>query len=362
MDATLCSSCHRACVPETLFARAAPGASPQDDPGHPGVQKSPLCEECTRWIGRATQLARLGRPELASILGAPVPTAGRMARAGECTFCRGRLRAPGATIEFLPLISDDGGPGLQLVLCGACEIWLASLVLDNRSARRVTHRDLDGEYGAFLHPNLRGIAVSIDTADEGTEIAIRHACASMGIDTAPGAAAPVLIVEASDDGRATRHLRDAFGPRRATVVAAPANAHHDLADALLEGATEWVTAPLTPQQLAAALARAVRLRPAPQEWDPASCLPIAHLPPRERAALVALPARDVDPFDAAWLLRRFARGYDELLVHDGAILLLPRAPASKLPAIAARLERVLLGRCRFAPFAPPALRHFEATA
>ncbi|GAB4323265.1 MAG: hypothetical protein Kow0010_04550 [Dehalococcoidia bacterium] len=327
------------------------------------MQRCPLCDDCARWIVRAAQLARLGRPELASILGAPVPAADRMARAGECSFCRSRLHRPGAIVEFLTQAESGDEPHLQLVLCDACEIWLASLVLDNRSARRVAYRDLDGEYGAFLHPNLRGLEVVVEVEDASTEDAILRACAEMGIRAGEeGYGAPILIVEAGADGRAMRRLTRSRTRWRGVVVVAPASAHHDLAAALALGASDWVTAPLTPQQLAAALARAVRIWPAPREWDSETCLPVARIAPQGRPGLVAVPGDGVAPFDLAWLLRRFARGYDDLLVYEGAIVLLPRATQARLPSIAERLERVLLGRCRFEPFAAPEREPFEATA
>lgn len=346
-----------------LFARGTPAAAAGEGPGARLVQRCPLCAECTRWIVRAVQLARFGRPELASILGAPVPATGRIARAGECSFCRTKLGGAGAIVEFLPQDDSTDEPHLDLVLCPACEIWLASLVFDNRSVRRVAYRDLDGEYGAFLHPNLRGLEVVVDIEDQATEDAVLRACAEMGIRAGEeGYGAPVLVVEAGADGRATRRVSRAPARWRGVVVAAPAGARHDLAAALALGASDWVTVPLTPQQLAAALSRAVRIWPAPREWDPETCLPVSRVPPEGRGALVAVPHGGTGPFELAWLLRRFARGYDDLLMYEGSMLLLPRASASLLPAIADRLERVLLGRCRFEPFVAPHRQPFEATA
>lgn len=347
-----------------LYARAAPGARPGEEGDAPGVQKCPLCDDCARWIVRAAQFARLGRPELASILGAPVPWADRMARAGECSFCRGRLHRPGAIVEFLPQRgAGEDDPHLQLVLCDACEIWLASLVLDNRSARRVAYRDLDGEYGAFLHPNLRGLEVVVDAEDTVTEDAILQACAGMGIVAGEeGYGTPILVVEADTEGRATRRVSQSRTRWRAVIVVAPAMARRDLSAALALGASDWVTAPLTPQQLAAALSRAIRIWPAPREWDPETCLPVARIAPEGRPALAAIPSGGVEPFELAWLLRRFARGYDELVVYGGTIVLFPRATPARIPSIAERLERVLLGRCRFEPFVAPERRRFEATA
>jgi hypothetical protein len=70
--------------------------------------------------------------------------------------------------------------------------------------------------------------------------------------------------------------------------------------------------------------------------------------------LVARPAAGVTAFEAAWLLRRFARGYDSLGIYEGEIVLVPRAPAEHLPGVCRRLATLLEGRCAFSvrPAAP----------
>ena len=78
--------------------------------------------------------------------------------------------------------------------------------------------------------------------------------------------------------------------------------------------------------------------------------------------LSADPLSGTTPFQAAWLCRRFARGYDDLGAYRGAIALFPRAPAADLGLVRARLEGLLRGRVALRPADEPLHQaRFEAT-
>ena len=62
-------------------------------------------------------------------------------------------------------------------------------------------------------------------------------------------------------------------------------------------------------------------------------------------------------FEVAWFARRFSRGYDELALVGGHIVLVPKAPPERLGDVRMRLSRLLAGRCALeeletAEFAP----------
>jgi hypothetical protein len=122
-----------------------------------------------------------------------------------------------------------------------------------------------------------------------------------------------------------------------------------LVEALAEGATDWLTAPVTPQQVTAALTRVPIRWQKPVEYDPFTALPTVRELPADRPVLVVEPARGVDLFELVWLLRRHSRGYDDLVSNGaGRIVFLPRVRAENVGYIVTRLGMLLDGRCQIA--------------
>ena len=96
-------------------------------------------------------------------------------------------------------------------------------------------------------------------------------------------------------------------------------------------------------------------------WDQATGLAYANLAAEDRIALRCEPANGTDAFELAWLLKRFSRGYDDVVLADGEIVLLPRVQPDQVGAVVARLERLLAGRCRLIPIERGGpVRRFEA--
>lgn len=348
MEAPVCGCCEER--PALGWLRARPLA------GGAAEWEEPLCAPCTKWlmelVTRVEDGARTG------VFGAPDGNARALVFDDQCDLCR-RVGAATSTID-LERGSGRARPFPPLRLCAPCGTWLHGLAADGRSARRERSRFIDGSYGEWPHPNLRGITFAIDSGDVPGRDIVARVCIRMGL--MPSAAdAAIHFVEAGA-GYAARRTRELIAARgeRSVVVLAPPGVHGDLVAALEAGASDWLTVPSTPQQVTGAIVRAQRFLLA--AWDRETALrrlaPGAELPP----AVAIDPLPGTAPAEAAWLLRRFARGYDDLAVIDGRIVLLPRTPRDQLEAVARRLATVLAGHCLATVLsgAPPG-RRFQAT-
>jgi hypothetical protein len=354
MATTICQCCGEA-RPVAGVLRRRPlrfGTSWQPNTKLP-VRRHQLCHTCERWLwGVLDEVRNHGWKRPVPLLGAP-STGGRLlVFEDQCQLCLGVPQGHGTVIDCV----SAGGAGESwpaFFACTSCDAWISSLAEDGRSARGDASRAIDGAYGDWPHPNLRDLRISLDVADKGAAATIRKACETMGVEVARGgdALGSVLFIEASPGASIGRVVRENAAIVRAAIVLAPLAAARELREALHAGASNWLTLPLTPQQvtagLAATLRRGVRL-----SWDDASCLPIASLESNTRPGIAFMPAGDTDAYSLAWLLRRFARGYDEVVWAAGQIVLLPRVPPERLEAVRVRLELLLAGRCRTVMLAP----------
>jgi CheY-like chemotaxis protein len=295
----------------------------------------------------------------APLLGAPSTNGRALVFGDQCQVCHGAAAAEALVECIAPVTRGDSM--LPLRVCRSCEAWLGALASDGRSARGQSGRAIDGGYGEWLHPNLRGLSVHAVVSDCASRAAVERACAGMGVALGSGTAS-VLLVEAGG-GRAERVIRADGTPRLARIVLAPLGGHAELLDALRAGATDWLTLPLTPQQLTSALVRAGRAHVAVREWDNETALPLLQPPPELPGMLTMRPAAGLSRFEVAWMVRRFARGYDELGVLEGEIVLVPRVPEAGLATVAERLANLLSGRCEVAvrPRLDEVHRRFEAS-
>jgi hypothetical protein len=112
----------------------------------------------------------------------------------------------------------------------------------------------------------------------------------------------VVMVESGHQRPAAKVIEKLpTGPRRFVLV--PADQLLDLRKCITLGIDAWLTVPVTPQQVSAALGRLVRqpgLRP---RWDPVTCLPVLDPRQLERGALYVTPGPDASPAQSAWLVR-----------------------------------------------------------
>ncbi|MCC7365421.1 MAG: hypothetical protein IT303_13730 [Dehalococcoidia bacterium] len=320
----------------TLTA-AMPGAGP--------AWTARVCWQCLRWLYDAISGARNDEPIL---IGSPTANGRQLAFEDQCRVCRHLLDGPAAIITLTP--DNPGWTGWPPVpVCPPCETWLTGLAWDGRSARQLATRAIDGEYGDWLHPNLRSLSVAIDVADRATRAVVATVCERMGVAVAArGAHADAVFSE----------IPVAPGLDAARVVLMVGfDARHRLPGALGPRVAGWLTIPATPQQVAATLTQV--LRNTRHAWDPVTALPVLRPVPMLPPALSVVVAHGGDVLEVTWLLRRFARGYDTVGVIAGKLVLIPRVPVARLGLVAERLEDVLRGRAVVTPLAgtpyPPRL-------
>jgi hypothetical protein len=315
----------------------------------------PLCESCAEWLGGLAAAAR--NPDAAHrVLGGPSSGNRKLVFEDQCQVC---CEMPTERAARLAWVSPMGSR-LELFTCTACEAWLTALASDGKTVRGAGDRDIDGPYGSWPHPNLRGLKVRLDIEDHTTRSLVAETCRAMGM-ALTGDAADLLLTQATPSGHAARTIRERKGLDLASVVLSGLRSRRDLAQSLDAGARWWTTVPVTPQQLTAAVSHASRGDFG--AWDPETCLPIIDTAKLERPVVQCDPLPGADLFELAWLLKRFSRGYDELGWAAGSILVVPRAPSDHVAGVAERLSVLVDGRCTFKVLRPaqvsPAKR-FEA--
>lgn len=335
--ATLCGCCQRTSASLRLVST-----------GGAHRWTAALCPRCVRWLHGVIEDARRDMPGL---VGMPTANGRDLLFDDQCRLCR-RIPEEPPTRIACETAAGVPAPFPALSLCTPCDTWLAEIARDGRSAQRRSTRAIDGPYGLWLHPNLRALRVAVDVADTAARETVLAACAEMGVDAGDWREVPdpsVLFLEVP--GRSFRATeRGLLDARR--VLLAPLTARRDLLASLGPSVADWLTVPLTPQQVTAALARSRSVGARPRAWDVRLGLPViaptGDLPP----ALLVEPLGAADPFELAWLLKRFARGYDDVGSLGGAIVLLPRLPRAALDDVARRIARVLGARASVRAFVP----------
>lgn len=321
------------------------------------VRRHALCDACERWLFGVLSEVR-GQParQRTALLGVP-STGGRLlVFDDQCQLCFAVPEGRGTMADCVSLV-PNGESWPPFFLCAACDAWLASLATDGRSLRGRASRSIDGAYGDWPHPNLRDLRVSIDLTDRDAAEVIRATCAAMGVEIVRGfgALGSVLFLQVRSGSAAAAAVRENLAVAAAVILVVPLAGATELRDSLGAGAASWLTLPPTPQQVTATLAATLRGAPRLQ-WDAASCLPVASLEGHPRPAIVFEPAEHTDRFTLAWLLKRFARGYDDVVSVGGKVVLVPRVPPERLEEVRVRLEALLEGRSTAA--ALPALAPF----
>ncbi len=298
----------------------------------------PLCVACANWLlGAVNRTAGAGPAP--ALLGAPSRGTRGLPAVDRCNLCGS---ATGLTAAYAD--SEPGGhrevPSIgPLVACGPCELWLLSIAADGRSARGDASRVVDGGYGHWPHPNLRHLTVSVETNAPGVAQTIEEACREMEVRITTPDEAAVRFCDASPPftqpaaGGATVLLCSFVGRRALVPMLGPAVA-------------EWLTVPSTPQQVSAALVKASRDWRDPPRWDAASGLRLVTQLPEPGLSLAFEPAPGVGIDEVAWLLKRFSRGYDEVVAVPGTgqVAVVPRARGEGLARAATRIAAALSGR------------------
>lgn len=321
--------------------------------------RHPLCEVCITWLASVIgALTTPGYSRDTPLLGAPGARSRVRIFPDQCHLCRDMLGDSGVLVDSITI--DGGGPGPfpAMLVCGPCGTWIGGLADDGRSARGDAERAIDGEYGLWPHPNLRSMEVALRVLDRGIEAAIRESCRRMGVEVrdAPGSET-VVFIEASPGGSATTILRNDREPHAGRILLVPLTAEADLRRSLEYGISSWLTIPVTPQQVSAALTGIARHPGLRGRWDPATALPQMDLDYLARPALAIHAVDGVSLWEAAWFTRRVTRGYDDIGAASGVVIVVPRAPASDLGRVETRISRALAGRCEVVALDPYTARH-----
>jgi len=315
----------------------------------------PLCGPCAEWLGGLAAAART--PDgMHRVLGGPSAGGRKLVFEDQCQVC---CEMPTERAARLAWLSPTGGR-LELFACTGCEAWLTALASDGRTVRGAGDRDVDGPYGSWPHPNLRGLQVRIDIEDHTTRSLVAETCRAMGLNLT-AESSDILLTQATASGHAARMIRERTGLDLSSIVLAGLRARRDLQQALEAGARWWTTMPVTPQQLTAAISRASRGDMG--AWDAETCLPILDTTALDRPVVQCEPLPGADLFELGWLLKRFSRGYDEVGWSNGSVFVIPRAPSDHVSGVAARLSVLVDGRCTFRVLRPGQVapqRRFEA--
>lgn len=314
-----------------------------------------VCAACLQWLLGLVNGIRWETGEGPALVGAPAVAGLPQVERDQCHVCWTR---PG---EFASLVEATGVNGsaaawAPLLCCRPCDGWLGSLATAGESARRRAQRQLDGAYGRWLHPNLRALSVAVDVSSAPVRAAIVQACVTMrlGVDPGPGEHAAVAFHDVASVMR-----RPPGG--RATIVVARYGEAAGLRGALAPGVREWLTDPITPQQVTAALVRVARGLPPPR-FDAHYLAPILVPGGESRPALALDPGPGGTPVETAWLARRFARGYDDVGVLGGQLVVVPHVALAEAVVVEQRLRRLLAGKVTVAalPGGTGGWRRFEA--
>lgn len=315
------------------------------------AERTGVCSWCARWLAQLAADARSGEGRL---FGQPGANGRHLVFDDQCAAC---CESPAERAERTAWLRGEQAAG-ELFLCVPCARWLLGLAASGRTLQGSRERHLDGGYGAWPHPRLRGMRTWSSVRDRGAAEVIGAAAAAMGLVEAGSAEeADAVLIEAGAAADLCRELGPVAG--RVIVLAGP-GAQVETARALEAGAFGWVTAPSTPQQLTAMLARLARGERR-GGWDPATCLPLLEPGRGGRPWLWVEALGPEEAWATAWLVRRFSRGYDAIGAVDGGIGVVPLVPPGAVGRVAARLRQAAAGaRVEVRGAEDPPRRRFEA--
>ncbi len=351
MDQLTCGCCsaHRPVSHLYRRRRALRGSNREFSLASDAAIRHPLCATCLAWMSNLVAHAGVAVGSAAPLLGLPGAGGRVHVFPDQCHLCKEMVGAQAVVVDAVALV--EGKPGMDAALvCDGCDIWLAGLAADGKSARGEAEREIDGVYGMWPHPNLRSLAVEVAVNDDAAATAIRDACRRMGvsvIETYDPTA--VLFLRATETGSASAVLSGGPSRRPGVIVLSSLATKEDLLGCLELGASTWLTVPATPQQVSAALTRVLRRPVRALRWDRETALPVLDLQHLDRPALAIIPSPGVTPFEAAWFARRVSRGYDDLGVHGARIILVPRIAIASFDRVVERVSAALVGKCFVSP-------------
>lgn len=325
------------------------------------VQRFPLCSAHFEWAASLVERSGRGLAPGETPLGMPVREAVAVSPGQQCGGCNATIGAETGVLDLVPSSRErvagplrrHSGRIYQLRLCRQCRAWWETTLRDSSAVRGDGTRAWEGPAGGWLAATRADVAtLGLGARDDETIAATVGAvgCSSQRLhfedlaklEQPPG----TLFIGANRAGRASRiiaRLPNAF--RRVSVVVGRPDSLDDLAEALRVGAGDFLSWPLSPQQVAGAIDRAHQAGPG-EARDPETGLTVIadglsiHKRPAHRLT-ATLPA-GMDLLEGALLARRFLRGYDRVgLSASGDLAFAIPCEREHLPRVVERIELVL---------------------
>lgn len=257
-------------------------------------------------------------------LGMPMAEAAISLGTGHCETCQSRLQQLATSLELRPLRvqvvarrrNRRVGPIRRLRLCRPCFAWWLGIFRDSSFVNGVGYRFEEGEAGSWnARPHGDVAYYSIGSRNESIVRATAAATGHRARRVLPHTMlqeGEVCIVGAGQSDRATRFMAAVPAGRHRYAILCRPDQIADAQGALLLGAGELLSSPLSPQQVVGAAIRCSRPGPAPH--DSISGLPLLDdsEAPSSFTDIFAAPKPGEHPIEAALLLRKFLRGWDEV--------------------------------------------------
>lgn len=325
------------------------------------VQRYPLCAADFEWAAGLVERSGRGLAPGETPLGMPVREAVAVSPGQQCGGCNATIGAETGVLDLVPSSRERAAGPLrrhsgriyQLRLCRQCRAWWETTLRDSSAVRGDGTRAWEGPSGGWLAATRADVAtLGLGARDEETIAATVGAVGRSSqrlhyedlakLEQPPG----TLFIGANRAGRASRivaRLPNAF--RRVSVVVGRPDSLDDLAEALRAGAGDFLSWPLSPQQVAGAIDRAHQAGPGEARDSETGLAVIAdglsiHKRPAHR--LTATLPGGMDLLEGALLARRFLRGYDRVgLSASGDLAFAIPCELEHLPRVMERIELVL---------------------
>lgn len=304
------------------------------------LESHSLCDEC--FGGTVALVDALAGPNDRRPQGAPMTIAQRLTDNSRCNLCGAMLKNESYSLDLMPALRVSGrrtahnsmGGIRHVRLCFGCLAWFHSRIYDETGVRGGgiqttgetcspwTPDHFTDVYSAFLGPEDTALLkLAVEQAGRVcTPVQPHHA------RTAAAMGDGLLFIGTNTANRATMLVESLPPEARARVVAVSRlDALGDTSGAVRAGAADFLASPLSAQQVLGTFERVADLRGSPSQRNLRTGLRVLQ-PSRVRAGepcqvyRIVVPS-SAEPMEAAWLLRRFLRGYDRIGVNEAGALM-----------------------------------------